>query len=53
LIVDGVDALHEEIARAGAEILSAPTTKAWGLREFSLRTPDGHRIVFGEPVFAA
>jgi catechol 2,3-dioxygenase-like lactoylglutathione lyase family enzyme len=50
--VAGVDALHREVARAGAEILSVPTSKPWGLREFSLRTPDGHRIVFGEPLAA-
>jgi len=53
LTVDAVDRLHEEVARAGAEILARPATKPWGLREFALRTPDGHRIVFGEPVSAA
>ena len=48
--VDGVDDLHDEIARRGATILSGLATKPWGQREFSIRTPDGHRIVFGEPV---
>lgn len=52
LTVDGVDGLHDEVAGKGAEILSRPATKPWGLREFSLRTPDGHRLVFGEPVSA-
>jgi uncharacterized glyoxalase superfamily protein PhnB len=47
--VEGVDQLHEEIAGRGAQILSALATKPWGLREFSVRTPDGHRSVFGEP----
>ena len=47
--VEGVDTLYAEVAGRGAEILSQPTTKPWGLREFSLRTPDGHRLVFGEP----
>lgn len=51
--VDGVDGLHAEFAGRGADILSPPTTKPWGLREFSLRTPDGHRLVFGEPTSAA
>ena len=50
LTVDAVDRLHDEVAAKGAQILSRPTTKPWGLREFVLRTPDGHRIVFGEPV---
>ena len=49
LLVDEVDQLHEEVAGRGAEILSKPTTRPWGLREFVLRTPDGHRMVFGQP----
>lgn len=48
--VEGVDELHAEVAGRGAEILSPPATKPWGLREFTLRTPDGHRLAFGEPV---
>lgn len=51
--VEGVDQLHQDVASRGAEILSAPATRPWGLREFSLRTPDGHRIAFGQPVSAA
>src|SRR5690349_11976292 len=50
LIVDGVDPFCAEVLAKGVEMLSAPETKPWGLREFSIRTPDGHRIVFGEPV---
>jgi uncharacterized glyoxalase superfamily protein PhnB len=52
VIVEGVDALHDEVAARGAEILSPLATKPWGLREFSLRTPDGHRLSFGEPTSA-
>lgn len=47
--VDDVDAFHADISRRGAEVLSPLATKPWGLREFSIRTPDGHRITFGEP----
>jgi uncharacterized glyoxalase superfamily protein PhnB len=50
LLVDGADQLCAEFAEKGAEVLSPPETKPWGLREFSIRTPDGHRIVFGQPV---
>jgi uncharacterized glyoxalase superfamily protein PhnB len=46
---NGVDQLYEDVAERGAEILSRLATKPWGLREFSVRTPDGHRITFGEP----
>lgn len=49
LLVEGVDQLHEEVRARGAEVTSAPATKPWGLREFGIRTPDGHRIQFGEP----
>ena len=49
LTVEGVDQLHADVSSAGAEILSPPATKPWDMREFVLRTPDGHRIVFGEP----
>lgn len=50
LIVDGIDALHGELASRGAPITSPPQDEPWGLREFGIRTPDGHRIRFGEPI---
>jgi predicted enzyme related to lactoylglutathione lyase len=50
LNVDDADELHAEIAGRGGEVLSAPVTRPWGLREFMVRTPDGHRITFGQPV---
>jgi uncharacterized glyoxalase superfamily protein PhnB len=50
LIVEGVDELYTEVAGRGADILSKPTDKPWGLREFGVRTPDGHRIMFGQPI---
>lgn len=49
IVVNGVDALHQEVAARGAAIISEPTTQPWGLREFAIRTPDGHRLTFGEP----
>ncbi|MDZ4800600.1 MAG: VOC family protein [Bryobacteraceae bacterium] len=48
--VEGVDALHGEFVAKGAMVQSSPQTKPWGLREFGLTTPDGHRIVCGETV---
>ena len=53
LVVEGIDQLHEEVSRRGVEVMSTPVTEPWGLREFGIRTPDGHRIRFGEPVLAA
>jgi uncharacterized glyoxalase superfamily protein PhnB len=46
--VKGVDQLYREIAARGALVSSEPEDKPWGLREFGLRTPDGHRITCGE-----
>jgi len=31
-----------------AEILSKPADRAYGPREFVIRTPDGHRLMFAE-----
>jgi len=50
LIVEGLDGLHQELSTRGAQVTSEPTDKPWGLREFGIRTPDGHRINFGEPL---
>lgn len=46
--IDHVDPFHAELVARGALITSQPTDKPWGLREFTLRTPDGHRITCGE-----
>ena len=46
--VEGVDELYEDIRSRGALLSSSPEDKPWGLREFGLRTPDGHRITCGE-----
>ena len=49
LTVEGLDELYQELCARGAEVLSEPEDQPWGQREFSIRTPDGHRIRFGEP----
>jgi len=46
--VEGVDELFQEFLAKGALLSSHPTDKPWGMREFALRTPDGHRITCGE-----
>ena len=50
LLVDDVNEYHREVAARGASVSSPPEDKPWGLREFGLSTPDGHRITCGEPV---
>ena len=48
--VEDVDQFYREVADRGALVTSEPTDKPWGLREFGLRTPDGHRITCGESI---
>lgn len=40
--------LYEEAVGKGVEIWHPLADKSWGMREFAVVTPDGHRIVFGE-----
>jgi uncharacterized glyoxalase superfamily protein PhnB len=50
LTVNGLDELHQELSARGAQVISEPEDEPWGVREFSIHTPDGHRIRFGEPI---
>ena len=46
--VDPVDAFYAEVTARGAELLKPLQDEPWGMREFGVRTADGHRIMFGE-----
>ncbi|GAA0880597.1 hypothetical protein GCM10009119_35670 [Algoriphagus jejuensis] len=48
--VKHIDTLFEEYQAKGVEFLSPVQDRPWGQREFTLRTPDGHRIAFGEEI---
>ena len=50
---DDVDALYRELIERGASIGAPPRDKPWGMREFALATPEGHRMTFGTPHEAA
>jgi catechol 2,3-dioxygenase-like lactoylglutathione lyase family enzyme len=47
LRVDDADAFHAQVIAAGIRPHSPIADKPWGLREFGVRTPDGHRITIG------
>jgi len=49
--VQNLDSLYKEYADNGVDILSKPSDKPWGQREFAIRTIDGHRITFGQETF--
>ncbi len=42
-----VDGLCAAYVAQGADVIHAPQTQPWGLREFALRDPDGHVLIFG------
>ena len=46
--VDRVDELFAEYQRNGVEFTQHVSSKPWGMREFGIRTPEGHRIMFGQ-----
>jgi len=47
-LIENVDEIYKEFRERDATILSAIENKPWGIREFCVITPDGHRIVFGQ-----
>lgn len=50
LFVHDVDALHERVAARGAHVTFPPETMEYGMREFEVWDPDGHKLVFGQGV---
>ena len=50
IVVEGIDPLHEQVIAAKTEVIKSLRTEPWGMKEFGLRTADGHRIMFGERV---
>jgi catechol 2,3-dioxygenase-like lactoylglutathione lyase family enzyme len=46
--VENIDELYREYSSKEVDVLSEVDNKPWGQREFSIRTIDGHRIMFGE-----
>jgi len=46
--VSDAAALFVEYQAAGADFTQKLSDKPWGMREFGIRTIDGHRIMFGQ-----
>ena len=46
--VSDAAALFAEYQRAGVEFTQQLSDKPWGMREFGIRTIDGHRLMFGQ-----
>lgn len=50
--VSDAGALFEEFSSRAIEFVKPLTDEPWGMREFGLRTVDGHRIMFGQALAA-
>ncbi len=50
LVVDDVDAFHLRATEHDAGVARPPRDEPWGMREFVLRSPDGHRFMVGQPI---
>ncbi len=48
--VTGVDDLHERCAASGAPVVAGLTDHPWGLRDFVVEMPGGHRLALGERI---
>jgi uncharacterized glyoxalase superfamily protein PhnB len=52
LRVEDADSYYQHLKAKGADLRSAIADKPWGMREFTVRTIDGHRITIGHSLDA-
>ncbi|MDC1142357.1 VOC family protein [Planctomycetota bacterium] len=45
--VDDLNDYHAQVTKNGAELTKQIADEPWAMREFGVRTIDGHRIMFG------
>ena len=48
LRVDDVESYYEDLKTKGVKILSPIESKPWKMREFSVVSPEGHRLMIGQ-----
>ena len=48
ITVADADDLYAEYQRSGVRFTQLLASKPWGMREFGIRTIDGHRLMFGQ-----
>ena len=47
-VVDDVDDYYDTVTSKGVEVIKPLKSEPWGMREFGIRTIDGHRIMVGQ-----
>lgn len=50
LEVDDVDRWHAELTAKSVELVKQLRSEPWGMREFGIRTVDGHRIMIASAI---
>ena len=48
LVVEDIEPDYRRVVDYGAELIKPLKDEPWGMREFGLRTVDGHRIMIGQ-----
>lgn len=46
----GIDSIFQEYKARGVILTQELSDKPWGIREFGVATPEGHRIMFGQDI---
>ena len=44
--------MHDDFKNKGVEFIKQLTDESWGMREFGIKTIDGHRMMFGQDLNA-
>ncbi|KAA3634138.1 MAG: bleomycin resistance protein [Proteobacteria bacterium] len=47
-VVDDIDDYYSTVVSNGAQIIKPVRDEPWGMREFGVKTADGHRIMIGQ-----
>jgi len=47
--VPRADALHDEFVARGVTVVQPLEDQPYGMRDFSVESPEGHRLLFGSP----
>ena len=50
IVVDDADRYFAEVSGRDADLIKPIKSEPWGMREFGVRTNDGHRIMFGQEI---
>ena len=43
---EALEEVHRQLAGSGAVVVDPPKDKPWGLRQFTVTDPEGHRLIF-------